>query len=118
MLLNKGCFKDQQLLEPKTVELMTRNHLPTDLSHFANPGFSETSLAGIGFGLGFAIMLDPAKAGISGSPGEYNWGGGANTMFFIDPKEELIAILMTQLLPSTAYSIRKEFREAVYQAII
>lgn len=118
MLLNKGRFNDKQLLQPKTVELMTINHLPTDLAHFANPGFSETSLAGIGFGLGFAIMLDPAKAGIPGNPGEYNWGGGANTMFFIDPKEELIAILMTQLLPSTAYPIRKEFREAVYQAII
>lgn len=63
-------------------------------------------------------MLDSAKAEVPGNPGEYNWGGGANTMFFIDPKEELVAILLTQLLPSTAYQIRKEFRVAVYQSII
>jgi len=118
MLLNKGNFKGHQLLSPKTVDLMTTNHLPGDLESLSMPGFSETSLAGIGFGLGFAVMLDPAKAQILGTPGEYNWGGGANTMFLVDPKEELIAMFLTQLLPSTAYAIRREFRVAVYQAIV
>ncbi len=117
MLLNKGVFKNRRLLNPETIALMTRNHLPADLAQFANPGFSETSLAGIGFGLGFAVMLDPEKANLPGNPGEYNWGGGANTWFFIDPQEELIAILLTQLLPSTAYKLRQEFKAAVYGAI-
>lgn len=75
-------------------------------------------LAGVGLGLGFAVMLDPAKANILGTPGEFNWGGGANTTFFIDPKEELIALLLTQLLTSTAYDTRREFKAAVYQAIV
>lgn len=117
MLLNQGNFNGEQIISRKTVELMTVNHLPTDLAHFSMPGFSETSQAGIGFGLGFAVMLDPAKANILGTIGEFGWGGGANTMFFIDPKEKLIGILLIQLLPSTAYRIRQEFRVAVYQSI-
>jgi CubicO group peptidase (beta-lactamase class C family) len=118
MLLNKGHFNKKQILSPKTVKLMTTNHLPTDLANLSIPGFSETSQAGIGFGLGFAIMLDPSKANVLGTPGEFGWGGGANTMFFVDPKEELIGILLMQLLPSTAYEIRREFRVAVYQSLI
>lgn len=118
MLINNGEYNDKQILSPKTISLMTANHLPTDLENYSLPGFSETSQAGIGFGLGFAIMLDPAKANILGTPGEYNWGGGASTTFFVDPKEEMIAILLTQLLPSTAYPIRREFKIAVYQAIV
>lgn len=118
MLLNRGNFKGEQLLSPKTVDLMTANHLPGDLESLNMPGFSETSLAGIGFGLGFGVMLDSVKANILGTSGEYHWGGGANTMFFVDPEEELIAMFLTQLLPSTAYNIRREFRVAVYQAIV
>ncbi|STX81600.1 Esterase estB [Legionella busanensis] len=118
MLLNKGHFNGLQLLSPKTVELMTTNHLPSDLANFSMGGFSETSLNGIGFGLGFSVMLDPVKANILGTAGEFGWGGGANTMFFIDPKEELIGILLMQLLPSTAYQIRQEFKVAIYQSII
>ncbi len=118
MLLNKGYFNSEQIISPKTLELMTTNHLPTDLANFSVPGFSETSLSGIGFGLGFAVMLDPAKANILGTPGEFGWGGGANTLFFVDPKEKLISILLMQLLPSTAYQIRREFRVAVYQSLI
>ena len=118
MLLNKGNFKGNQLLSPKTVDLMTTNHLPGDIASLCVPGTDKASLAGMGFGLGFAIMLDPTKAHMLGSPGEYNWWGLANTSFFVDPKEELIAMFLTQLHPSTVYNIRKEFRVAVYQAIV
>jgi CubicO group peptidase (beta-lactamase class C family) len=116
MLLNKGSFEKEQILSRKTVELMTVNRLPADLADFAEPGFSETPLAGIGFGLGFAVTLDPVRANILGTADEYTWGGAANTMFFIDPQEEFIAMQFAQLMP-VAYNIRKEFRVAVYQAL-
>ena len=79
--------------------------------------FSEASYSGMGFGLGFAVNLDPAKMMLPGSAGEYNWGGAASTAFWVDPAEELIAIFMTQLLPSSAYPIRRELRSIVYAAI-
>ena len=79
--------------------------------------FSEAAYNGIGFGLGFAVTMRPAETLIAGSPGEYNWGGAATTSFWIDPAEELIAIFMTQVLPSSAYPIRRELRSMVYAAI-
>lgn len=75
-------------------------------------------MLGMGFGLGFGVMLDTAQTGMMGSLGDYSWGGYAETYFWNDPREELIAILMAQYLPSQTYPIRKEFRTAVYQALI
>ncbi|MBD3648701.1 MAG: serine hydrolase, partial [Pseudomonadales bacterium] len=119
-LLNKGSFEGNRLLGKKTVELMTLNHLPgnTDLAGMGQPVFSETPFDGIGFGLGFSVMLDPAKAQILGTPGEFAWGGAASTYFFVDPHEELVVILLTQLMPSSSYPIRRELRVLAYQAII
>ncbi len=79
--------------------------------------FSEAAYHGIGFGLGFAVTMNPAQTLIAGSPGEFNWGGAATTSFFIDPVEELIMIFMTQVLPSNAYPLRRELRTMVYAAI-
>jgi len=79
--------------------------------------FSEASYNGIGFGLGFSVTLDPVKTLMPGSAGEYAWGGAASTAFWIDPAEELIVIFMTQLLPSSAYPIRRELRTMIYAAI-
>ncbi|MFX8910942.1 serine hydrolase, partial [Acinetobacter baumannii] len=76
--------------------------------------FSEATLAGTGFGLGFAVVMDPAKSLSPSTAGEYYWGGAASTAFWIDPKEELAVIFMTQLLPSSAYPIRRELRTLVY----
>ena len=75
-------------------------------------------MAGIGFGLGGAILLDPAKAQILGSEGEFTWGGMASTAFWIDPMEEITVVFMTQLIPSSSYPIRRELRVLVYQALI
>ena len=77
----------------------------------------EATYNGIGFGLGFSVTMDPAKTLIPGSAGEYAWGGAATTSFWIDPAEELIAIFMTQVMPSSAYPIRRELRTMVYAAI-
>jgi CubicO group peptidase (beta-lactamase class C family) len=118
-LLHGGELDGVRLLGPKTLALMTSNHLPggRDLPAMSRSLFSEASYNGIGFGLGFSVTMDPAKTLIPGSSGEYAWGGAATTSFWIDPAEELIAIFMTQVLPSSAYPIRRELRTMIYAAI-
>jgi CubicO group peptidase (beta-lactamase class C family) len=118
-LLNGGELGGVRLLGPKTLALMTSNHLPggRELPEMSRSLFSEAAYNGIGFGLGFSVMMDPAKALVPGSPGEYAWGGLATTSFWIDPAEELITIFMTQVIPSNAYPLRRELRTMVYAAI-
>lgn len=120
MLAGGGLYDGTRLLGRKTVELMTSNHLPGngDLTSMGQAVFSETPYDGIGFGLGFSVMLDPAKAQILGTPGEFAWGGAASTYFFVDPVEDLVVILMTQLLPSSSYPIRRELRVLAYQSLV
>jgi CubicO group peptidase (beta-lactamase class C family) len=118
-LLNGGELGGVRLLGPKTLKLMTSNHLPggVDLPAMSRSLYSEAAYNGIGFGLGFAVTMNPAQTLIAGSASEYNWGGAATTSFFIDPAEELITIFMTQVLPSSAYPVRRELRTMVYAAI-
>ena len=121
MLRNHGALDGVRLLGRKTVELMTMNHLPggQDLTQLAHAGrFTETAYAGVGFGLGFSVMLDPTRAQILGTPGEYAWGGAASTAFWVDPREDLIVIFMTQLMPSSSYPLRRELRVLTYAALI
>jgi CubicO group peptidase (beta-lactamase class C family) len=121
MLRNRGALDGIRLLGRKTVELMTMNHLPggQDLTQLAQAGmFTETAYAGVGFGLGFSVMLDPTRAQIVGTPGEYAWGGAASTAFWIDPHEDLMVIFMTQLMPSSSYPLRRELRALTYAALI
>ena len=118
MLLNKGELDGVRLLGRKTVEFMTMNHLPGDMASMGQSRFSEAPMEGVGFGLGFAVVLDPARAQTIGSVGEYSWGGAASTGFWIDPAEELIVILMTQLMPSSTWPLRRELHALVHQAVI
>jgi CubicO group peptidase (beta-lactamase class C family) len=118
MMLGKGELDGARLLGRKTVELMTANHLRGDMADMGQPRFSESSYEGVGFGLGFSIMLDPARAQILGTPGEYAWGGAASTAFWCDPAEEMAVILLTQLTPSSTYPIRRELRVLTYAAIV
>ncbi|HEX5514031.1 MAG TPA: serine hydrolase domain-containing protein [Gammaproteobacteria bacterium] len=118
MLLNKGELDGVRLLGRKTVEFMTTNHLPGDMASMGQSRFSEAPMEGVGFGLGFSVMLDPARAQTIGSVGEYSWGGAASTGFWIDPAEELIVILMTQLMPSSTWPLRRELHALVHQATI
>jgi CubicO group peptidase (beta-lactamase class C family) len=117
-MLNQGCIDGVQLLGRKTVELMTMNHLKGDMADMGMPRFSESTYYGIGFGLGFSVTLDPAKAHILGSPGEYAWGGAASTAFWCDPVEDMAVVLLTQLMPSSTYPVRRELRVLSYQAIV
>jgi CubicO group peptidase (beta-lactamase class C family) len=96
---------------------MTMNHLDGDMAAMGQPRFAESSCHGIGFGLGFSVLLDPAKAQILGTPGECGWGGMASTAFWIDPAEDLAVVMMTQLMPSSQYPLRRELRTLAYQAI-
>ncbi|AOY92926.1 serine hydrolase [Cupriavidus sp. USMAA2-4] len=119
MLLQGGELDGVRLLGPKTLALMTANHLPggADLPSMSRSMFSEATYDGVGFGLGFATTVTPATTLIPGSEGDFFWGGAASTFFWVDPKEDLIGLFLTQLLPSSAYPVRRQLRTLVYSAI-
>ena len=120
MLANSGELDGRRILGPRTLGLMTLNHLPDgqDLGSMNQGTPSEMAREGIGFGLGFAVVLDPARAQVLAAPGEYYWNGAASTAFFVSPAEDLMVIFLTQLMPSSTYPIRRELRATTYQAII
>lgn len=119
MLLNGGMANGQRFLAPKTIAFMTMNHLPggREMTEMSRSLFSEAVYAGVGFGLGFAVVLDRAKTMTAGNVGEYFWGGAASTAFWIDPVDEIAVVFMTQFVPSTLYPIRRELRTLVYAAL-
>lgn len=108
MMLNDGELDGVRLLGRKTVELITMNHISDD--------WQPLERTGCGFGLGFAVVTDVADTHALGSHGTYNWGGLASTVFWIDPAEELIGILMTQLIGDSPF--HAQFRVLTYQSII
>lgn len=119
MLLNKGEWNGHRLIAPKTLDLMAANHLPggADLTQMSNSLFSEASNAGTGFGLGFAVVTDPARTLMPASKGEFYWGGAYSTAFFVDPVERITMVFMTQLYPSSAYPIRRQLKTLIYSAL-
>jgi CubicO group peptidase (beta-lactamase class C family) len=119
-LLRGGELDGARIIGRKTLAFMTSNHLPDggDLVSHGTPLFSETPYEGVGFGLGFSVQLDPAVTQVISSPGEFGWGGIASTVFFCDPVEDLLVIFLTQLLPSSTYTIRPELKALVYQALV
>ena len=117
MLVNQGQFRGRQLIGRPTLDLMTRNHLGgSSLAQMAVGGFSETSNDGVGFGLGFASTIDAAASGTVGE-GDFYWGGLASTLFWVDPIEELYAIFMAQLIPSSTFNFRGQIKSMVYGAL-
>ncbi|MGB5950426.1 MAG: serine hydrolase domain-containing protein [Parvibaculum sp.] len=119
MILDGGVFEGTRLVSPKTIEFMSLNHLPggRTMKEMSTAAFSELAGDGAGFGLGFQVILDPAEAQAVGSAGNLSWGGAASTYFWIDPEEDLVAILMTQLMPSSTYPLRPQLQQLVYAAI-
>lgn len=119
MILAGGELDGARILGPRTLELMMTNHLPgdSDLSALASGSFSETTYDGIGFGLGFAVFLDQARAQAIGSIGEAYWGGAASTLFWVDPSEDLAVVFMVQLMPSGTFNFRGQLKSIVYGAI-
>jgi CubicO group peptidase (beta-lactamase class C family) len=112
MMLRKGEVDGVRLLGPKTVELMTANHVGT---LFAERGAAD---AGMGFGLGFDVVLDLGRNGRHGSEGAFGWGGAYHTNYWADPQEKLVAVVMTQLLPAGGSTLHSRFRTLVYQSIV
>ncbi len=121
MMLNGGTLDGMQILSPKTVALFSLNYLPDgkEVADMALPGmFSELGYAGVGFSLGCGVNVDVAKTRLPGSLGEYFWGGAAATAFWIDPKEELTVVFMTQVIGSEArLTLRRDLRTLVYSAM-
>ncbi len=120
MLLRGGELDGARLLGSRTVAMMAQNHLPggQDLGELSVGGFAETTFEGVGFGLGFATVLDPRPGKTLASRGEFYWGGAASTAFWVDPAEEVTAVLMTQLLPSSTHPLRPQLRQLVYSALV
>jgi CubicO group peptidase (beta-lactamase class C family) len=120
MLRRGGELDGERLLGPRTVAYKTRNHLPggRDLKAVGRPISAESETVGVGFGLGFSVVLDTAGAKSLSSVGEYAWGGLASTAFYVDPAEDVTALFFTQLMPSSTYPIRPQLRALVQQALV
>jgi CubicO group peptidase (beta-lactamase class C family) len=120
MLENGGELDGVRIVSPTTIDLMTMNHLPNnaDVTSFGRTLGEEVFYDGLGFGLGFSVVVDQARTRTACPEGTYGWGGMASTAFWVDPVEEISAMFYTQLLPSTTHPIRPYLRSLVYQSII
>lgn len=120
MLLGGGELDGERLLGPRTLSYMTRNHLPRggSLTSLGRGQFAEVAFDGVGFGLGFAVSVDPVATKTSSSAGEFSWGGLASTAFWVDPVEQVTAHFYTQLVPSSTYPVRTQLRQLVSAALI
>ncbi len=120
MLLRRGELDGVRLLGSRTVDYMTANHLPggADLEAFGRPLFAETTFDGVGFGLGFSVVVDPVATRVLSHRGELGWGGAASTTFWVDPVEEITVLFFTQLLPSSTHPIRSQLKQLVNQALV
>ena len=118
MMLNGGVLDGRRILSRSTIKLMTSDHLAGVASNPQQPGLLLLGSNGYTFGLGFAVRMADGMAGVPGSAGEYLWAGYAGTFFWVDPKEQIVAVYMTQApSPMRAY-YRKMVKQFVYQAIV
>lgn len=118
MLRRWGELGETRILGRHTLELMTKNFLPggSDLASTAIGSFSETAYEGVGFGLGFAMTLSDVGTGTLGQ-GDYYWGGAASTIFWVDPREDLFVVFMTQLMPSNTFNFRGQLKNIIYSSL-
>ncbi len=117
MLRNGGMAGDTRLLSPATLRFMMRNHLPGDIASMGPSSFAEQPMDGVGFGLGGAVVLDPARTRCPGSVGDFSWGGMASTFFWVDPAQDMSVVFLTQLSPSSSYPSRAELKALVHGAL-
>lgn len=123
MMLNQGALDGVQILSPKTVAMFSQNLLPdnqlmTDMVPSLGL-FTEAGYGGVGFSIGCGVMVDPARARLPGTSGEYFWGGAASTAFWIDPVERMAVVFMTQVIGGDArLNLRRDLRTLVYSAFI
>ena len=117
MLRQGGVWKGTRLLSPSTVSFMMQNHLPHDIATMGPSSFAGQAMEGLGFGLGGAVVMNPARARCPGSIGDYSWGGMASTFFWIDPVLDLNVVFFTQLVPSSSYPARSKLKALVHGAL-
>ena len=119
MLRRGGELDGTRILGPRTIDLMRRNHLKDggDLLTLGVDGIADGPQAGVGFGLGFATTIDPLKADTP-IAGDYYWGGAASTQFWIDPTEDLVAVFMTQFIPTGTFNFRAQLKSIIHSAIV
>jgi len=110
MLLNGGELDGERILSRKTVELMVADH--------AGDQLTEDWAKGLGFGLGFHVVIDVGAAGAPSSVGEYGWGGAYHSTYWVDPTEELVVVYFTQIIPGRGLDDHGKLRSLVYQAIV
>jgi CubicO group peptidase (beta-lactamase class C family) len=108
----------ERILGPRTLDFMMRNHLPGDIASMGPQSFAEQPMDGMGFGLGGAVVLDPARARAPGSVGDFSWGGMASTFFWVDRALDLSVVFFTQLSPSSSYPARSELKGLVHGAYV
>jgi CubicO group peptidase (beta-lactamase class C family) len=117
MLRLGGALDGARLLSPATVRFMMRNHLPGEIASMGPQSFAEQPMEGMGFGLGAAVVLNPARARAIGHVGDFSWGGMASTFFWIDPVLDMSAVFFTQLSPSSSYPARPQLKALVHGAL-
>lgn len=108
MIANGGTLNGKRILSPHTVQLMTENHLGKDIRYGA----------GEGFGLGFQVVTDLGQRGVTGSEGEFGWGGAYGSTYWVDPAEDMVVVYFTQLRPGSIVKDQLELRTMIYQALI
>ncbi|MCE8536013.1 beta-lactamase family protein [Ruegeria pomeroyi] len=117
MLRRGGEVDGHRLIGPATLDFMMRNHLPGDIASMGPQSFAEQPMEGMGFGLGGAVVLDPARARTPGSVGDFSWGGMASTFFWLDRVNDMTVVFFTQLSPSSAYPSRSELKALIHGAL-
>ena len=110
MMLNGGELDGHRILGPRTVRLMTANHIGDKETWLRGPGY--------GFGLGYGVVTDLGQSALPASVGSYFWGGAFCTLSWVDPQDDLVGVLMTQVRPYTHLNIRPDFQTLTYQAIV
>jgi len=118
MLRRGGTCDGGRLLSPHTLDFMMRNHLPGDIASMGPQSFAEQPMEGMGFGLGGAVVLDPARARSPGSVGDFSWGGMASTFFWVDRAQDMSVVFFTQLSPSSSYPARSELKALIHGALV
>lgn len=118
MLRQQGQAGDERLVSPATMAFMMRNHLRGEIADMGPRSFAEQPMEGMGFGLGGSVVLNPARARVPGSVGDFSWGGMASTFFWVDPVHDLSVVFFTQLSPSSSYPSRAQFKALVHGALV
>ena len=113
-----GTGERGRILSNSTLEFMMSNHLSGDIASMGPQSFAEQPMHGIGFGIGGAVVLDPARSRTPGHIGDYSWGGMASTFFWVDPSSKLSVVFLTQLSPSSSYPSRAELKALVHGALV